>query len=385
MGNNLDQNIKITNEDKILLLCARTQLNPEIKVKLTKLLNIDLDWDYLTRRAFQHKLMPLLYWNLKEFREEVPENVLKCLKESFNRNVKKNLLMLGELLKLLNLFEKQGLNVIPYKGPLLAIYAYKNLALRQFDDLDIFVHKNDVLKVKEILISYGYTPQFELKGFKEKRFIKSQREYKFKNPETQISLEIHWHFQGVSFSLSDDLLFLGDPENVEIVKISNKEISSLSPENMLITLCIHASGHYWDRLSWICDISELIQSYEINWEYILEKADKLGIKRLILVNLCLAADLLDLNLPNTIHKHLESTNIQYLTFKVKKRIFMPNSDSLFQMADIRFNIREKRSHRIKDLLKIMFLPTNEEWDKSSMKSLFPPFSYFYRFIQVLTN
>jgi hypothetical protein len=385
MGNNLDQNIKITNEDKILLLCARTQLNPEIKVKLIKLLNIDLDWDYLIQRAFQHKLMPLLYWNLKEFKEEVPENVLKCLKENFNRNVKKNLLMLGELLKLLNLFEKHGLNVIPYKGPLLAIYAYKNLALRQFDDLDIFVHKNDVLKVKEILISYGYNPQFELKGFKERRFIKSQREYKFKNPENKISLEIHWHFQGVSFSLSDDPLFLGDPENVEIVKISNKEISSLSPENMLLILCIHASGHYWDRLSWICDISELIQSYEINWGYIIEKADKLGIKRLILVNLCLAVDLLDLNLPNTIHKHLESTTIQYLTFKVKKRIFMPNSDSLFQIADIRFNIREKRSHRIKDFLKIMFLPTNEEWDKSSMKSLLPPFSYFYRFIQVLTN
>ncbi len=385
MGNNLDQNIKITDEDKILLLCARTRLNPEIESKLTKLLNIDLDWDYLTRRAFQHKLMPLLYWNLKEFKEEVPENVLKSLKESFNRNVKKNLLMLGELLTLLNLFEKRGLDVIPYKGPLLAIYAYKNLALRQFDDLDIFVHKNDVLKVKEILISYGYNPQFELKGFKEKRFIKSQREYKFKNPETKISLELHWQFQGVSFSLSDDPLFLGYPENVEIVKISNKEISSLSPENMLLILCIHASGHYWDRLSWICDVSELIQSYEINWGYIFEKADKLGIKRLILVNLCLAVDLLDLNLPNTIHKHLESTTIQYLTFKVKKRIFMPNYDSLFQMADIRFNIREKRSHRIKDFLKIMFLPTNEEWDKSSMKSFFPPFSYFYRFIQVLTN
>ncbi|WP_052374314.1 nucleotidyltransferase family protein [Methanobacterium sp. SMA-27] len=385
MGNNLDQNIKITNEDKLLILCARTQLNPEIKSKLIKLFHSDLDWDYLIQRAFQHKLTPLLYWNLKEFKEEVPENVLKCFKESFNRNVKKNLLMLGELLKLVNLFEKHGLNVIPYKGPLLAIYAYKNLALRQFDDLDIFVDKNDVLKVKEILISYGYNPQFELKGFKEKRFIKSQREYKFKNPETNISLEVHWQFQGVSFSLSNDPLFLGDPENVEIVKISNKEISSLSPENMLLILCIHASGHYWDRLSWICDVSELIQSYEINWEYIFEKADKLGIKRLILVNLCLAVDLLDLNLPNTIHQHLESTTIQYLTFKVKKRIFMPNYDSLFQMADIRFNIREKRSHRIKDFLKIMFLPTNEEWDKSSLKSFFPPFSYFYRFIQVLTN
>ena len=385
MGNILDQSIIVTNEDKMLVFCARTRMDHELREKIIELLHEDLDWDYLTQRAFQHKLMPLLYWNLKELPEYIPQKVLKSLKENFNRNAKKNLLMLGELLKLLNLFEEQGLNIIPYKGPLLAIYAYKNLVLREFDDLDIFVNQNDVLNVKEMLISNGYNPQFLLEGFKERRFINSQREYKFNNPETNISLEIHWQFQGVSFSLSDDPLFLGDPENVEIVKISNKEISSLSPENMLLILCIHASGHYWDRLSWICDVSELIQSYEINWEYILEKADKLGIKRLILINLCLAVDLLDLNLPNTIHKHLKSTTIQYLTFKVKKRIFMPNSDSLFQMADIRFNIREKRSHRIKDFLKIMFLPTNEEWDKSSLKSLLPPFSYFYRFIQVLTN
>ena len=99
---------------------------------------------------------------------------------------------------------------------------------------------------------------------------------------------------------------------------------------MLLVLCIHASGHYWDRLSWICDVSELIQSEDIDWEYILKKADELGIKRLLLINLFLAVDLFDLNLPNDILKHLESKIIQNLVFKVKKRIFIPNSDEFFQ-------------------------------------------------------
>jgi hypothetical protein len=360
-------------------------MDPEIRVEIIKLLHKNLHWNFLTQRAFQHKLMPLLYWNLKNLPEYVPENVLNDLKENFNRNAKKNLLMLGELLKLLNLFEKEGLNVIPYKGPVLAICVYKNLVLRQFSDLDIFVSKNDVLQVKAILVSNGYNPQFELEGFKERRFISSQREYKFNNPETKINLEVQWQFQGVSFSLSDDPGYFGDPKNVEMVNINNKEISSLSNENMLLILCIHASGHYWERLSWICDISELIQSHEINWEYILEKADKLGIKRIVIISLILAVDLYDLNLPNNINKLFKSKTIQDLTFKIKKSIFMPNSNSLFHMADIRFHIREKRSHRIKDTLKIMFLPTNKEWDKSAQKSLFPPFSYFYRFIQVLKD
>ena len=380
----MDQSLLIKDEDKILLLCARTQITSKIKSDIKKLLHNDLEWDYLIHRASQHKLLPLLYWNLKEFEEEVPEKFLKSLKLNFNKNAKNNLLMLGELINLLNLFEKEEINVIPYKGPLLAISAYKNLVLRQFDDIDIFVNKNNIQKVKEILLSNGYTPQFDLDGFKQRRFIQSQREYKFFNSENGINLEIQWQFQGVSFSISDDLGFT-DPENIEIIKINNKRISSLSPENMLLVLCIHASGHYWDRLSWICDVSELIQSKNINWEYTIKKADELGIKRLLYVNLLLAADLLGLKLPNDIIKHLKSKIIQNLAFKVKKRIFIPNSDNFFRSAKLRLKIREKRSHQLQDVLKIMFLPTNEEWDKSVQKSFLPPFSYFYRFIQVLSE
>lgn len=380
----MDQRLLIKDEDKILLLCARTQKTPKIKSDIRKLLYNDLEWDYLTQRASQHKLLPLLYWNLKEFEEEVPEKILKSLKLNFNRNAKNNLLMFGELINLLNLFEKEEVNAIPYKGPLLAISAYNNLVLRQFDDLDIFVDKNNILKVKEILISNGYTPQFDLNGFKERRFIQSQREYKFFNSETEVNLEIQWQFQGVSFSVSDDLGFT-DTENIEIIEINNKRISSLSPENMLLVLCIHASGHYWDRLSWICDVSELIQSKNIDWEYTIKKADELGIKRLLWVNLFLAVDLLGLNLPNDIIKHLKSKTIQNLASKAKKRIFIPYSDGFFRSASLRLKIREKRSHQIQDGLKIMFLPTNEEWDKSVQKSFLPPFSYIYRLIQVLSD
>ena len=380
----MDQNLLIRDEDKILLSCARNQKTAQSKSDIKKLLYNDLEWDYLTQRASQHKLLPLLYWNLKEFEEEVPENILKSLKLNFNRNAKNNLLMLGELLKLLDLFEKEGIIAIPYKGPLLAISAYKNLVLRQFDDLDIVVNKNNILKVKEILISNNYTPQFDLDGFKERRFIQSQREYKFFNSETEINLEIQWQFQGVSFSVSDDLGFT-DPKNIETIEINNKRISSLSPENMLLVLCIHASGHYWERLSWICDVSELIQSKNIDWEYTIKKAEELGIKRLLWVNLFLAVDLLGSNLPDDISKHLESKTIQNLGFIVKKRIFIPYSDNFFRSASLRLKIREKRSHQIQDVLKIMFLPTNEEWDKSVLKSFLPPFSYFYRFIQVLSD
>ena len=170
-----------------------------------------------------------------------------------------------------------------------------------------------------------------------------------------------------------------------MVNINNKEVLSLSNENMLLILSIHGSQHLWERLSWICDISELIHTHELNWEYVLDKSEELGIKRLLLVNLFLAYDLFGVDYPNNIIKLLNSEIIKDLAFKVKKRIFAPNLDSMFKMLDIRINIREKRTHKIKDFFKIMFLPTNEDWSNSLIKPLFPPLSYFFRFIHIFNN
>ncbi|WP_048187993.1 nucleotidyltransferase domain-containing protein [Methanobacterium paludis] len=384
MTKNTDFALKIVPEDKLLLLCARTVLESETKVKIRSLIEESLNWDYLIQRASQHRLTQLLYWNLKDF--NVPETILDRLKENFEGNGRRNLLMLGELLKVLKLFGSGGITAVPYKGPVLALYAYQNLSLRQFDDLDIFVNRKDVLKVKEILVSQGYKPQFEVEGFMQRRFLKSQREYKFVNPKTNVHIEIHWQFPGVSFSFSSETKFLEDPESRTMIKVNNKEISSLSTENMFLILCIHASGHLWERLSWICDISKLIQSHEMDWEHVFEKADELGIKRVLKVSLLLAVGLFALKLPDAVLEDIKSDEkVKNLVFKVKKRIFQEGSENIFQMADVRLNIRENRSNRVKDLFNILFNPTNKEWDESSLKLILPPVSYILRFINVFKD
>ena len=331
----LDQTFKILcKEDKILLLCARTSMDHE---RVKSLLTEDVEWTYLIQKACRHRLTQLLYWNLKEFPEKVPENVLNGLKSNFDVNVQRNLFLFGELLKILKLLESEDIMVIPYKGPVLAIHAYGNLSLREFDDLDIFVDNENVLKVKEILVSHGYKPQFELDGFMQRKFLRSQREYKFFNPETNVHVEIHWQFQGVSFSLSGDPKFV---EDFERVKVNNKEVLGLKPENMLLVSSVHAAGHLWERLSWICDTSRLVESHEMDWDYLKEKSGELGVERVLKVNLALAVDLFDLELSDGILEDLKSDEIQNLVFKVEKRIFSSDPENIFQMADLRLNIRE---------------------------------------------
>lgn len=62
-------------------------------------------------------------------------------------------------------------------------------------------------------------------------------------------------------------------------------------------LCIHASGHIWQRLSWICDVAEFINTNEIDWNNIINKSKGMGFYRILQINVLLAIELLDLKIP----------------------------------------------------------------------------------------
>ena len=384
MYNNLDPNFKMTNEDILLILCARTELNNELKVNLIEILNKKIDWDYLIQKAFDHKVMPLLYWTLKEYNESVPEKRLNSLKEYFHSNIQKNLLLFGELLKILELFKSADITVVPYKGPILSILVYGKLALRQFEDLDIFVFKKDILKVKEILISQGYQPEFNIDDKIGKRYISSQRELKFFNNSKKTTIEIHWDFSGVFFSLpknKENILY----DNLKTINIHNRPIITPSNEELLLILCLHNANHQWTRLEWISDIYELISKFNIDWQIVIEKADKLFIKRILYINLSLAADLFDLFLPKDILEYLNSyTSLEYIIKDLKENLLGNNNQKgLLWEVILRFKIRENIIYGIKDCLMGLTKPSFYEFNNFPLPDYLFPLYYIYRPIMLM--
>jgi hypothetical protein len=357
------QDFNIRKEDKLMLLCSRTRINDEIKSQIISLIQQEMDWDYLLQKSSEHKLTPLLYWQLnKVCHDSVPKDVMEHLKTFFLENAQKNLLYMGELFKILDFFESQGITAIPYKGPILAIQAYGNLALREFDDLDIFIYKKDFPKTKELLISKDYEPQFLLRNAHEKKYIESQREYKFINHNNNINLEIHWNFTGLSFN--GDWDHFENLEQIQSNKIQNKDLYSIPSEEMLLILCLHASGHLWQRISWICDINEFINSHQnMDWQYLMKTADNLRVKRILITNLLLAVDILDLEIPGYNIDNLESDEFcKNLSFTIKNNLLKTKkSNGIYSKAVLRLKLREYKTDKIKDLLRLMFKPTTNEW------------------------
>src|SRR5215218_2458387 len=165
-------------EIKLLLCCARSRRDPKNTARIGALLQETIDWEYLLRTAHDQRIMPLLAWQLKAISSEtIPSDVLKQLSSHFRENSLHNLSLTRELLRLLRVFETHGIAAVPYKGPVLATFAYGNLALREFGDLDILVRRQDILRAGELLASSGYRLGYRLTRAQEAAFISYADQY----------------------------------------------------------------------------------------------------------------------------------------------------------------------------------------------------------------
>jgi hypothetical protein len=85
------------------------------------------------------------------------------------------------------------------------------------------------------------------------------------------------------------------------VNLGGHDVRTFSPEGALLAICVHGSKDFWARLSWIADVSELIQSHPgLDWKAINARAEALHVQRMLHVGLILAAKVLDAALPEEI-------------------------------------------------------------------------------------
>ncbi len=236
-------------EDDLLLCCARTNLNSEKKEKIHSLLKGEVDWSYLIQTASRHGLIPLLYKNLKKtFPEMIPPDILGRIYKHFLGNAGRNIYLTEELLKLLDLFEKNGITALPFKGPALAKYAYGGLALREFSDLDILVQKQNISKAKDLLISRGYQWDSNLSRAQQEDYLQSDEGccvLVHKDSRIMVELDREISFREFPIPLKLDQ-FWGRLGKIPLEK---KMVPAFSPKDLLLMLCFHGSKHCWERLN----------------------------------------------------------------------------------------------------------------------------------------
>jgi hypothetical protein len=354
-----------TNEVRLLLACAASTIDAARAARIRDLAARVTDWNDLVVRARRQSVLPLLFWQLDACCPDlVPAPTLQLLREYFQQNTARNVLLTGELLSFLNALKAQGIAAMPYKGPSLAVSVYGNLGLRQFADLDILIRKADVAAATEVFLGLGFRAHFKISEDQLERFIRlSYVRLLQRNCGKQI-VELHWGIAPRFFGFEPDIDALW--ADLTAIDLAGQSVLSPSPELLLLLLCVHGAKDGWERLEWLCGVAEVVRKYSgLDWNVVFSLARSTGSTRMLAVGLYLADCLLETRVPKAIRAELDRDGAaRSLALNFVPLLVSTGQPSQTAYGRIRSQLMFQRTLRQKSrfCLRLAFTTTPVDWE-----------------------
>lgn len=365
MQNTVQAPPQLSSKLQFLVACCKAEPTPA---------DIDLINDHLTSIANYESLItlsgrqgviPLVYKSLKKLsdanllhQEPSERNTLISeLKSAYMHIARRNMLLCAELLKVVKLLENNGTTSLAFKGPALAQLAYGDITQRTFSDLDVLIHRRDFRRLARQMVENGYAPAFPIETFKGDRVMfDMNNDCPFYDYDRGLSIEIHWDFFR---KLALPTEQFAPWEETESVVINGTPIRTLRHETHLLYHSLHGSKHIWERLNWIVDIDRFIRNVpDLDWEWIVAKAQELGALRMFLFGPALAQHFFDTPLPEKIGKLCEEAHFEDLIGFVISEFNRPDptpEDSLVKLKKV-IALRDSFYYRSLTLMEFLFRP-----------------------------
>jgi hypothetical protein len=335
----------------LLRLCARslTDLPPDAQINWTKLLEV----------ARRHRVMPLLYANLKRVDAgDVPIEVLSALRTEVQSNAGRNLQLAGELRRLLSEFEEAQIPVLVFKGIVLASQVYGDISLRDAGDLDLLVQRDDIVRAADLLVRLGHVTGYPtaspreaqylgaLTGKRREEYLLGHCEHHLVYPPTQLNVDLHWALSLREFAV--ELGLEGMWRRAKPTQIAGRDVPTFSPEDQLIVLCVNGGKDAWGRIDRICDVAQLLRRFEaLDWPLVFDEARASGIGRMLRAGLLLASELLGAPLPTVARQFARSdTGAVRLVSGIRQRLLKADCEpGLAPASRVAFDLRMRERFR----------------------------------------
>lgn len=351
-------------EQELLVRAARTE---DVDVERVRTLAAsDVDWPRLQELATANGVAPLVSQTLsRDCADVVDEDALGTFQHYARRTATSNLQFAQELPRVMNALVSAGVDALTYRGAVLANDGYDDLGMRQFGDIDLLLRREDIPRAKAVLEELGYRPAYQRESVEELSSGQSWayrrlcRDYAFVNDETNTEVELHWRVIGLQFPTNIQLDDLWTRRTT--TEIGGESIAVPAPEDRLLAMCVHATRHRWERLTWICDVDEFCRRHEIEWSATLQRAREHQAERMFLLGPALAHELFGTEIPPLIERAIEDDEtLQRLRSEVVLDLF--DTSDLFDLDLVRYQARslERRRDRARVFLSWMFKPRRIE-------------------------
>jgi hypothetical protein len=273
-------------------------------------------WYEIADIAIRHDVAPLLFKRLKQSdaRTRVPADVWERLRLNYLVGAGRNARLHRWLGPVLGGLRRAGIPVIVLKGAFLAEAVYGDIALRPMCDVDLLVSKEEMPRTRAALLDMGgvcMEPAHHAAptpgGWRQD--IESLCRSESHLPAVvfhHLIVEVHWTLASPTEPVRVDAAGLW--HRARPATIAGVEVLALSPEDLLLHLCLHVCcRHRLDAsLLSFCDITETIHRYRgrMDWDQVVRTAREWGATRHAGLAFHLAGRLLGASVPDDVFRRL---------------------------------------------------------------------------------
>jgi hypothetical protein len=276
----------MTGEEKLLLGCLRGEVDEGLARSA--------DWTAALKLAEKHKVVPLVNAKAAKAPEEVRERLARRAQEILFRN----LALAGELMGLLDRFERAGIRALPIKGPVLAETVYGGIGNRQFEDLDVLVERRNLRAAAALLAESGYQSGHAGRWAGEAVMLRTEYHFPFVHAKRGISVELHAEI--APYYLGVRLPFGELCGRSERRPLAGRMAASLSLEDTMLLVSVHGAKHAWNSLDMVRGAALLARRPDVDWRAALDRARAAGARRMLLLGVELARRLAGVPVPEAL-------------------------------------------------------------------------------------
>ena len=240
--------------------------------------------------------------------------------------VSHSLYLTSVFLNLMAKLKEEQIELIPLKGPLLAVSLYGDVGKRYFGDLDFLVKGNDVGAVIKLMNQWRfvkYHPRKDLSSEQWDYYFKWKKDIGLVNRDQRVTVELH---AGVYYhkllKRENEKLFYHDLEELQFAGV---KVQCMNRENTFLYLIYHGAQHQYFRLFWLKDIAEILKRWDLDHQNILRSSYSLGFERLLGLGLELTRNIFNSEIPADYNELLKNNQriIDRLKRLCMKRILGP--------------------------------------------------------------
>ena len=342
------------------LLCACIRPTPSGAIEDGHVRDRSIDWKKFAELATNHHVLPLAYRTLKSEGNagRVPAEWMDRLRVFQTAIAAYNLRATALLHRLQQMMESQGIQLIPIKGPALAVWAFGDVAMRQFEDLDLIVRREDLLRAVDLLEQDGFGLR-ELAGSVDRaRYLATLQNWSLEKPGSP-PLDLKPVLVSHAFCGPSSAEFMASACR-RIPVDGKRSLWMPGPEAMLLAVCMDGANEMWVKLSSVADAGALLAKHaDLDWGAFLSEAARFGQRRSMLVGACLVEELLGVAPPPAFRKEEEKDPAaRRLAREAAERLrtLAPRHDVVFRQSCFAFRTRERAGDRFRFLSRLLFVP-----------------------------